>query len=61
MNALENMHDVRFPKIYILFTYNLYIIYYILPFTIIVDLVIKGVGFSKVSNIFAMHCGDTKD
>ena len=55
------MHEVRFPKIYILFTYNLHIIYYILPFTIIVDLAIKGVGFSKVSNIFAMHCGDTKD
>ena len=61
MNAIENMHEVRFPNIYILS----HIIYYILPLTINIVLTIKAVGFSKVrqtlSNIFAMHYGDIKD
>ena len=61
MNAIENMHEVRFPNIYIL----LHIIYFILPLTIIIALTIKAVGFSKVrqifSNIFPMHYEDIKD
>ena len=61
MNAIENIHEVRFPNIYILS----HIIYYILPLTIIIALTIKAVGFLKVrktfSNIFAMHYGDNKD
>ena len=57
MNVIENMHAVRFPNIYILNQ----IIYYILPLTIIIVLVIKGIGFSKVSYIFAMHYCDIKD
>ena len=44
MNAKENMHEVRFPNIYILS----HIIYYIVPLTIIIVLAIKAVGFSKV-------------
>ena len=51
MNAIGNMHEVRFPNIYIL----LNIIYYILPLIITIVLVIKAVGFS---NKFAMHYGD---
>ena len=58
MNAKENMHEVRFPNIYILS----HIIYYIVPLTIIIVL---AVGFSKViqtlSTIFAMHYGDVKN
>ena len=61
MNAKENMHEVKFPSIYI--TIN--IIYYILPLTIITVLAIKAKGFSKVrqtlSTIFAMHYADIKD
>ena len=61
MNAKENMHEVRFPNIYILS----HIIYYIVPLTIIIVLAIKAVGFSKVrqtlSTIFVMHYGETKD
>ena len=61
MNAKENMHEVRFPNIYILS----HIIYYIVPLTIIIVLAIKAVGLSKVrqtlSTIFAMHYSDIKD
>ena len=46
MNATENMHEVRFPNIYILS----HIIYYILPLTIIIVLGIKEVGFSKTKS-----------
>ena len=38
---MENMHDVRFPYIYI----SSHIIYYVPPLTIIIVLAIKGVGF----------------
>ena len=62
MNAIANMHEVRFPNIYILSD----VIYYIPPLTvIIIALAIKGVGFSKVrqtfSNIFGMYHDDIKD
>ena len=61
MNAIENMHEVRFPNVYILS----HIIHYILPLTMIIVLVIKGVGLSKdmqtLSNTFDMHFGDIKD
>ena len=61
MNAKENMHEVRFPYIYILS----HIINFIVPLTIIIALAIKAVGFSKVrqtlSTKFAMHYGDIKD
>ena len=61
MSAIENIHEVRFPNIYVLS----HIIYYILSLTIIIALAIKGIGFSKVrqtlSNIFVMHYGDIKD
>ena len=61
MNAIENMHEVRFPKIYI----PLHSIYCSPPLTIIIVLAIKAVGFSNVrktfSNIFAMHYCDDKD
>ena len=61
MNAIENMHEVRLPNIFILSK----IIHYILPLTVIIVLAIKGVIFSKVrqtlSNIFAIHYGDIKD
>ena len=60
MNAKENMHEVRFPNIYILSH-----IYYIVPSTIIIVLAIKAVSFSKVkqtlSTMSAMHNGDIKD
>ena len=60
MNVVENMHEVRFPNIYILS----HIIYHISPLTTIIVLAIKAVGFSKVrqtfSNVFAMHYGDIK-
>ena len=61
MNAKENMHEVTFANIYILS----YIIYYVLPLTIIIALAIKAVGLSKLkqtfTNIFIMHYGDNKD
>ena len=61
MNAIGNMHGVRFLNIYILSN----IIYYALRLTIIIVLAIKPVGFSKVRenfrNVFAMHYGDIKD
>ena len=63
MNNIENMHEVRFPNIYILSQ----IIYYIPPLTIIIAFAIKESSrFStKVtqtfSNIIAMHYGDIKD
>ena len=57
---IENMHDVKFPNIYLVS----HIIYYISPLTTIIALVIKA-GFSKVRQtfnyIFAMHYGDIKD
>ena len=43
MNAKEKMHDVRFPKIYIL----PHIIYYIVLLTIIIVLAIKAIGFQR--------------
>ena len=51
MNAIENLHEVRFPNIYILS----HIIYYIQPLTIIIASAIKAVGS------FAMHYGDIKN
>ena len=61
MITKENMHEGRFPNIYILS----HIIYYIIPLTIIIVLAIKTVGFSKVrqtlSTKFPMHDGDIKD
>ena len=61
MNAIGNMHEVIFPNIYKLSN----IIYYILPLTIIIVLVIKAVHFSKVKqslhNALAIHYGDIKD
>ena len=61
MNAIGNMHEVRFPKIYI----PSHSIYCSPPLTIIIALAIKAVGFSNVrktfTNIFAMHYGDDKD
>ena len=50
MNATENMHEVRFPNIYILS----HIIYYIPPLLIILVLAIKEVGFSKTKNIIIL-------
>ena len=56
------MHEVRLPNIYTL--WNIVIIYYVLPLTVIFILAIKAVGFSKVrqslSHIFGMNCGDIK-
>ena len=61
MNSKENIHEVRFPNIYMLS----YIIYYIVSLTLVIVLTIKAVGFSKarqtLSTIFAMHYGDIKD
>ena len=61
MNAKENMHEVRFPSIYILS----HVIYYIVPLTTIIVLAIKAVGLSKIrqtlSTKLAMHYGDIKD
>ena len=61
MNVIGNMHEVRFPTIYILRN----IIYYIPPLTIIVVLTIKAVGFSKIkqglSSIFAIYYDDIKN
>ena len=55
MNSIGNMHEVRFPNIYILAN----IVYHILPLTIIIVLTKKAAGFSKaeqsVSNIFVTH------
>ena len=61
MIAKENMHEGKFPNIYILS----HIIYYIVPLTIIIILAIKAEGFSKVRQTintkFAMYYGDIKD
>ena len=61
MAAIESMHKVRFPNMYI----QSHIICYIPPLTIVIILAIKGIGFSKVkqtlSKMFAMHYGDIKD
>ena len=46
MNAIKNMHEVRFPNIYILS----HIIYYIHPLTRIIALAIKAVGFLQYIN-----------
>ena len=43
MNAKENIHEVRFPNIYILS----HIIYYIVPLTIIIISTINAVDFFK--------------
>ena len=43
MNVKENMYEVRFPNIYIL---SPYIIYHVVPLTIIIALAIKVVDFS---------------
>ena len=58
MNAIENMHEVRFPNIYILSN----IIYYILPLTVIIAMAIKSVGFSKVRQTLSnmLHCKKKK-
>ena len=59
MSVIENMRQVGYPNIYILFTYC------ILPLAIAIALAIKVVGFSKVrqifSKIFAMHYDYSKD
>ena len=60
MTAKENMHEVRFPNIYILSHF----IYYIVPLTVVIVLAIKTVGFlvrQTLSTKFAMHYGDVKD
>ena len=51
MNAIEDMHEVRFSNIYILS----HISYYIHPLTIIIALAIKTV------EVFAMQYCDVKD
>ena len=51
MNAIEDMHEVRFSNIYILS----HISYYIHPLTIIIALAIKTV------EVFAIQYGDIKD
>ena len=51
MNAIENMHEVRFPNIYMLSR----VIFYIRPLAIKIALAIKAVGF------LAMNYGDIKD
>ena len=51
MNAIENMHEVRFPNIYILS----HVISHIRPLAIKISLAIKAVGF------LAMNYGDIKD
>ena len=61
MNAIGNIHEVRFSNISILS----HIVCSIPPLTMIIALAIKGIGFSKVrqtfSSIYAMHYGDIKD
>ena len=58
MNAIGNLHEVRFPNIYILSN----IIYYILPLTVIIAKAIKSVGFSKVRQTLSnmLHCKKKK-
>ena len=60
MDTIRNMHELRFSNIYILSN----IVYYVLPLTKVIVLVIKAVGCSKfrqsVSDIFAMHYGDNQ-
>ena len=60
MNAIENMHEVKFPNICILS----HIIFHNHPLAIIIALAIKAAGFSKTrqtfSNILAMHYDDIK-
>ena len=50
MNATENLHEVRFPNIYILS----HIIYHIPPLLTIIVLAIEEVGFSKTKNIIIL-------
>lgn len=63
MPFMQNMHEVRFPNIYILSR----IIYYIFPLTIIIALAIKAAQVFQrsdrfcISNVFAMHFGDIKN
>ena len=61
MDAIGNIHEVRFLNIYTQSS----IISYILPLTIIIVLAMKVVGFSKfwqgLSNTFAMHYDHIKD
>ena len=52
MNTKKNMHEVRFPNVYILSS----IIYYIVPSTIIIVLAINAVGFSKVIQVPILQC-----
>ena len=62
MHPKEKMHEVRFPNIFILSN-----VYYIVPLTIIIVSLIKGVGFSNVrqtlinKHYIAMHYGDIED
>ena len=51
MNAIENMHELRFSNIYILS----HVIYHIHPLTIIFVLAIKAADF--FADFFAMHYG----
>ena len=61
MTAKENVHDVRFPNIYILS----HIIYYFVPLIIVIVLIIKTVGLSKnrqtLNTKNSMHYVDIKD
>lgn len=60
MNAIGDMHGLRFSNFQML----LNTIFYILPLAIIIVLEIKAVDFSQVSqtlcNIFATHYGDVR-
>ena len=51
MNAIENMHELKFPNIYILS----HIVYYILPLTIIIVLAIKEVGFPRSDKLSVIY------
>ena len=57
MNVIGNMHEVRFPNIFILS----HIVCYIPPLTIIIALALTAVGQTDFSNIFVTHYGDIKD
>ena len=61
MIAIGNIHEVKFPNIYVLSV----IIYCTLPLAIIIVLARKAVSFLNVrqsfSNIFPKHCDDIKN
>ena len=47
MNAIESMHEVRFPNIYVLSS----IIYYVFPLTAIHVLALKAVVFERSEKV----------